>query len=763
MNLRPLCASDTSPSQPSTPQVTALPCRLLTLLVASMTSLAAIAAPLSVELNGDNGRRDVLTRGWLDWRVADGPSATTTVDGLKLALRSLGPDTKLAAGWWTRGFDFGATLASDGISVAGGDGLELVIEGLEAGPHTLTTRHAAWAASAPAAFTLTIDGRPVAEAVKPAHRVEHDDEATVVHATVEARSGEPVIVRIAPVPPATAGAAVFLNGFSIDAADPRPQPRRPLPADGDEHAAEQPTLQWLAPPGATAFEVYLGTDAAGVAAASPGSTEHLGHTTTNIATATPATLAARREQQNPNLDWFWRVDCLDAAGVVTPGPVWRFRLGLPAFAGAEGYGRLAAGGRGGRTIQVTNLADSGPGSLRAAIEAEGPRTIVFRVGGTIKLESKLVIRNPRVTVAGQTAPGDGICVRGYTFGCLGAHDVIMRHVRIRVGDESGDTQDGTGLASCDHSIIDHCSVSWSIDEGVSSRGGKNITVQRCLVSEALNIANHRKYQPGKGHSFAGSISGDIGSFHHNLLAHCAGRNWSLAGGLTRGQRFAGRLDLRNNVVYNWEGRTTDGGVKALDFVGNFYIPGSATRVFHLLKPDRGTPEDPQQYFLAGNRMEGRPQYDADNWANGGVIVPAEAVPLIRLTEPFCPSQITEHSADEAYRSVLADVGANRPRLDSHDQRILREVAARTVSFTGSRGGLPGIIDTQADVGGWPELRSAPPPPDADADGMPDAWERIRGLDPDDAADANLIPAASDWTNLEIYLDELARDSVGERP
>ena len=411
-------------------------------------------------------------------------------------------------------------------------------------------------------------------------------------------------------------------------------------------------------------------------------------------------------------------------------------------------------------IAVTNLDDAGPGSLRAAIDAEGPRTIVFRMGGTIALKSKLIVRNPYVTIAGQTAPGDGICVRGYTFGCLGARDVVIRHVRIRVGDESGETQDGTGLASCDHSIIDHCSVSWSIDEGVSSRGGKNITVQRCLVAEALNIANHRKYQPGKGHSFAGSISGDVGSFHHNLLAHCAGRNWSLAGGLTRGGKFAGRLDLRNNVVYNWENRTTDGGVKALTFVGNYYIPGPATRVFHLVKPDTGTPEDPQQYFIAGNRMVDRPQYDADNWAQGGVVVAADAIPSIKLDRPFCESLITEHSADQAYASVMADVGANRPKLDEHDRRILREVAARIVSVKGSRGGLPGIIDTQADVGGWPELKSGPAPADTDGDGMADAWETSEGLDPANAADANGIRPGSDQTNLERYLDHLATAATG---
>ena len=727
-------------------------------LVAIAIGSMAAAAPLRVELNGDNGRKDVRTRGWSDWRIPNGPVASGTFGDVRLTLRPVGDGATLVADWWKRGFDFEATLASDGVSLVPGAGpaaLELVIEGLPAGRHTFGSRHSAWSQEPAAAFDVAIDAREVAQGVVPAHRVEHDDEAAVVFAEFEAAADKPVTVRFSPAAGGGPVRSLFLNGFTIDEADPRPQARRPGPADGDEHAAEAPLLRWHAPDAAVEFDVYLGTDAAVVAAARPGSAERLGRTKAREMRAAAATRAARRERQAANLDWFWRVDAVDRTGAVAAGPVWRFRVGVPAFAGAEGHGRLAAGGRGGRVIAVTNLDDAGPGSLRAAVEAEGPRTIVFRVGGTIPLESKLVVRHPYVTIAGQTAPGDGICVRGYTFGCLGAHDVVIRHVRIRVGDESGETQDGTGLASCDHSIIDHCSVSWSIDEGVSSRGGKNITVQRCLVAEALNIANHRKYQPGKGHSFAGSISGDVGSFHHNLLAHCAGRNWSLAGGLTRGGRFAGRLDIRNNVVYNWENRTTDGGVKALTFVGNTYIPGPATRVFHLVKPDTGTPADPQQVFIAENRMVDRPEYDADNWANGGVVVAAEALPLIRLDRPFAESLITEQSADAAYASVMADVGANRPALDEHDRRILREVAERSFTVKGSRGGLPGIIDTQADVGGWPELKSGPAPADGDGDGMADDWERTQGLDPTHPGDAHQFLGDSDWTNLERYLDELA--------
>ena len=240
-----------------------------------------------------------------------------------------------------------------------------------------------------------------------------------------------------------------------------------------------------------------------------------------------------------------------------------------AFPTAEGYGRFALGGRAGRVIKVTNLNDSGAGSFRAAVEADGPRTVVFDVSGLITLESRLIIRktNSDLTIAGQTAPGNGICIRKYNVGMLGATNVIVRYLRVRPGNISGMTLDGMGMASSDDCIIDHCSISWTLDESFSSRGGKNITLQRTLISEALNEAGHKKYPVGTQHGYAASIGGDIGSFHHNLLAHCAGRNWSLAGGLTKSNStYAGRLDLRNNVIYNWKTRATDGGAHEVNFV-----------------------------------------------------------------------------------------------------------------------------------------------------------------------------------------------------
>jgi hypothetical protein len=333
---------------------------------------------------------------------------------------------------------------------------------------------------------------------------------------------------------------------------------------------------------------------------------------------------------------------------------------------------------------------------------------------------------------------------------LGTHDAILRYIRIRVGDESGQTYDGTGMGgNCDNCIIDHCSISWTIDESVSSRQGRNITFQRNLIAEALNLSVHSHYVgTGKGHSFAGSISGNIGSFHHNLVANCAGRNWSLAGALNRAGGYSGFLDIRNNVVWNWVHRTNDGGAKAVNIVGNYYIPGPASKVFHFLEPDAGSEKDPQQYFVDGNIMEGRHE-DADNWANGGVHVDPKLVSQVRLNKPFCEPCITMQTAKQAYESVIADVGANLPHYDSVDARTIRDVIARKTSFKGSKSGMPGIIDSQADVGGWPELKGGESPADADGDGMPDAWETANKLNPNDAADGNAV--VNGETNLNRYL------------
>lgn len=436
-----------------------------------------------------------------------------------------------------------------------------------------------------------------------------------------------------------------------------------------------------------------------------------------------------------------------------------------AFPTAEGYGRFAQGGRGGRVIHVTNLADSGLGSLRDAVEQSGSRTVVFDVSGLITLESRLIIRstNSNLTIAGQTAPGAGICLRKYNMGMLGATNVIVRYLRVRPGNLSGMTLDGMGLASSDNCIIDHCSISWTLDEAFSSRGAKNITLQRTLISEALNDAGHKKYPPGTQHGYAASISGDIGSFHHNLLAHCAGRNWSLAGGLSKPKNeYAGRLDLRNNLVYNWKSRATDGGAHEVNFVNNYYQPGPATTFFFALNAQYGGFPGSQRYYFAGNVMPG--YFGLTNQTAGckssterGGSIPTEYSPW--SDTPFFESHVKTHTAEECYTNVLADVGCNFPALDEHDKRIIAEVRSGTAKFKGSKTGLPGLPDSQDDVGGWekyPEEKRAADY-DTDRDGIPDAWEKQYGLNPTDAADGNHDFTGDGYTNLEKYLNAL----VGE--
>jgi hypothetical protein len=437
---------------------------------------------------------------------------------------------------------------------------------------------------------------------------------------------------------------------------------------------------------------------------------------------------------------------------------------LPAFPTAEGYGRLASGGRGGRVLHVTNLNDSGPGSLRDAVEQSGPRTVVFDVCGLITLESRLIIRstNSNLTIAGQTAPGKGICLRKYNFGMLGATNVIVRYVRVRPGNISGTTLDGMGMASSHHCIIDHCSISWTMDEAFSSRSAKNITLQRTLISEALNAAGHKKYPPGTEHGYAASIGGDIGSFHHNLLAHCAGRNWSLAGGLDKKGFYIGRLDLRNNVVYNWKNRTTDGGAHEVNFIANYYQPGPATKWFYALNAQYGGFPGTQQYYFEGNVMPGH--FGLTNQTAGrtatterGGKLPTDYSPWV--DQPFFDPFVKTHTAVDAYTNVLANVGCNFPALDEHDQRVIAEVRCGTFKFKGSKTGLPGLPDSQEDVGGWEDYPESHRPAgwDADHDGMPDVWEKAHGLNPADASDGNRDMTGDGYTNLEKYLNSL----VGE--
>lgn len=723
-------------------------------MVVGGTALAG--QPIRVDISPDNGRRDHLTAAWNNWVISP-ERATTTINGVEFAIQpSAGSNGRLNADWWKPGLVHDATMASDGVFVEGKDaGLAMKIRGLSAGKHSLVTYHNSIWGEQVGPLDVFVNGSPAKSKLQPTHRATNDIDAASSYVEFDAPANGEVTVEIRPAvgDPAKDGARaadrVILNGFELDAVDPTKKALRPNPTTGDEHANDRPPLNWLPAKSAVAHDVYLGTSEEAVANATHDSPEYRGrHTDPRFATQVEDTYATN----------YWRVDEVDDKESVTKGDVWRFRVRHLAFPGAEGYGRFALGGRGGRLMKVTNLNDSGPGSLRAAIEADEPRTVVFDVSGRINLQNRLAIRNPYLTIAGQTAPGKGICISNLNLGMLGAHDVIVRYIRVRPGDTSGLTLDGMGMASSDHSIIDHCSISWTQDESFSSRGAHNITLQRTLISEALNVAGHKNYEKGKQHGYAASIGGDVGSFHHNLLAHCSGRNWSLAGGLDKAGRHTGRLDIRNNVVYNWGHRTTDGGVMQLNFVNNYYKPGPASRVFHVLMPERDnvTAFGPQEYFVAGNVMEGK--YDAEKPLEGVKAPRNEPMEKFLVDHPFFEPYVTTQSAAEAFENVLADVGCNIPALDEHDQRVIEETRNGTTTFKGSISGLPGLPDSQADVGGWDDYPEEHRPADwdTDNDGMPGAWETEHGLNPSDAADGNLDSNNDGYTNLEEYLNSIRR-------
>lgn len=550
-----------------------------------------------------------------------------------------------------------------------------------------------------------------------------------------------------------------------------------------------------------------------------------------------------------------------------------------AFPGAEGFGRFASGGRGGKVIAVTNLNDNGPGSLRAAIEAEGPRTVVFRVSGTIFLEDALEIKNGDLTIAGQTAPGDGITLANFPLK-LDADNVIIRFIRSRLGDHESQEADAFEARYSTNVIIDHCSFSWAVDENATAYNNKDFTMQWCIVSEALHNSVHAK----GNHGYGGIWGGKNATFHHNLIAHTRSRTPRFNG--ARYEDFRewgdGRVDHRNNVIYNWGDNSAYGAEPAANYqpqynlIGNVYKPGPATEDS---KRDRIISPDPNdfgmfsQFFISGNYVFGAPEVSLDNWL-GVDGVSSEDRPNLQVDEPFAvgdrredwellrfpydedgdgeldifqgytgiaidpiygdfhgdleeglpPFDIThpdllmsvlgrERVSDfvelrdasqqwvltwmgyyeeasavyadgtpfivaeyakpirdlsaraaelafvsmpqtifpalEAYEQVLAHAGASFPHRDSVDARVIEEVRTGTAPH-----GNNGHIDSQEEVGGYPDLQSTPAPDDSDEDGMPDLWELARGLNPEDASDRNGDSNGNGYTDLEDYLNEL---------
>lgn len=433
---------------------------------------------------------------------------------------------------------------------------------------------------------------------------------------------------------------------------------------------------------------------------------------------------------------------------------------IPAFPGAWGGGMFTVGGRGGQVIAVTTLNDSGPGSLRAALESQGPRIVVFRVAGIIALQSNININHPFVTVAGQSAPGDGICIANHSLN-INTHEVVLRHLRVRRGDpRGGQGSDNIGGNPAGQVIVDHCSVSWGRDENISlyrymkpGPGGtqklpaKNITIQWVFSSEAL----------GPGHEFGGTWGGEDATFHHNLFASNTGRNPSIG--------MSGEFDYRNNVLFNWEHRTMDGGdeTSLVNVINNYYKAGPATRADMLgtlarmesrnqyspgkpLATSRWYPQQaprPGKWYVAGNVVENDPAVTADNWKG----MQGDAA-LGRVSSPFEGWPVLQQTAHEAYEAVLGMGGATRPRRDAVDRRVVEMV--RTGRPTHGKG----IITHPDQVGGYPAYAfvTAEVPADADGDGMPDAWEQRHALNPNAASDSALDTDKDGYTNIEEFLN-----------
>jgi hypothetical protein len=457
---------------------------------------------------------------------------------------------------------------------------------------------------------------------------------------------------------------------------------------------------------------------------------------------------------------------------------------IPAFPGAEGGGMYSFGGRGGKVYVVTSLEDSGPGTFREACEAGGRRIVVFNVAGIIHLKDKIRVRAPYITIAGNTAPGDGVCIAGNTVELEG-HDIIVRHMRFRRGaTDVTDRNDSFGGNPVGNLMIDHVSASWGLDENMSMYrhmyhppdGGKdlklptvNVTIQNSIFSEGLNTYNH---------AFGSTIGGLNSTFHHNLWACNAGRNPSVG--------MFGDFTFVNNVLFNWVHRSVDGGdhMSMFNIINNYLKPGPATPdneiAYRLLKPESERSKTAVDHFgkayVNGNIVDGNEKVTKDNW-DGGVQLASKApaeelLPKVKVNEPFKHAPLTIMPADKAYEYDLANAGATLPKRDPVDTRVIEMVRTGNVTAKPTENEeklfsnvgyskdtiekimqlVPkGIITDPAQVGGYPDYKGEPYK-DSDADGMPDEWETKYGLNPNDASDAAKDLNGDGYTNIEKYIN-----------
>lgn len=758
---------------------------------------------VDVSIYNRNNPDETQEPGYEWWRPTSGKTSDTwETQGLKFTFvcpEGQTPDYIVRSGWQktfmqnTDNKSKNGRLTMDGMVLDANDNdwkqpfygqFTLKIEGLPAGSHTLTTYHNWWGDAAKSyCAPVIISYQGQTQTVTPTIGVAVAANAGIatIPLTV-AGEGDVAEVTFATTAdnPGVAGEGQtgyfympVLNGFELNTVNVSAQAKEPYPNSGDMHFdgdAKTVDLKWTA--------------------ANDNVKEHRLYLCTNDGKqlAQVATLPKGSETYTLNdlysmNTYYWRVDEVYEDNSVVEGKVWSFRPRQLAFPEAEGYGRFAQGGRGGVVYHVTNLnGDLSEGSLLYGLmNIEGPRTIVFDVSGIIDLGFRAYFPRQCVTIAGQTAPGKGICIKGSNLN-IGS-DAIVRHVRFKrgLGVYGENTGNAMGMSGANHAIVDHCTAAWGTDETVSGRGAQNVSFQYSVISEALGIAGHKNYGDGSNHGFAATIDGRIGSWHHNLLVNCNGRNWSMGGGMDGENRAIGQMDIFNNVCYNWWGRTTDGNCHELNFVGNYYKMGPDTKRTQLLTlqyENIGHPDSRWQAYVSGNIRENKNHsltHDKLNdtyniqLSNGDVGPQAKGYePFVDV--PFFESFAKTHSAQDAMKIVTSYAGATMPVRDEHHLRNIRETLDGTYTYIGSKSKIKGEIDTEEDITehaagkGWeayPEEQRAEDW-DTDRDGMPDWYEKAIGSDPA-TANNNDDPDRDGWTLLEDYLDFMAHPYVMIQP
>lgn len=781
------------------------------------------AQKIDFDISGKTGQ--ALQEGFVEWVVPEGVSDTKDFDGgIQVTISAAQGTNPMDAAhnddeirhvkteWWKNGItsgNDGARILGDALIITGDDHsyvtsgatkLDVTISGLKAGHHSLQAYHNCVEfeedQGAIPDIDIYVNGIKVKEGVKQSIRKSKFAEAGQSYVEFDVTEGQSVTVSYVSTPKegiSYGRTYVTVNAFVFNEVDNSKIALDPIPNSGEFHAGDgngNVTLQWTSPASAVKHHVLLGNDADNLS--------------DYVITTEPVCDVTGLD---PLKKYYWRIDEEDASGNISQGEVWLFQPARLAFPGAEGYGRFAIGGRGGSVYHVTTLDDNGDdenpieGSFRYGIKkVSGPRTIVFDVAGVISLKSRLTCSDKFVTIAGQTAPGNGVMLRTCPFGMQS--DGITRFLRMRLGhkkminglipkggdngngveyapEEAGQTDettlsglDGMGMSGNDHAIMDHCSISWTIDEAFSSRSAKAITLQHTLISEALNIAGHPNYSSGTGHGYAATIGagqngGQPGSFHHNLLAHCEGRNWSISGGLDGGGSYDGHHDIFNNVVYNWGHRASDGGTHELNFVNNYYKKGSATSQNYLLRHQfEGTGSGTQRAYVSGNIREETSGSKTKDALNNTYKYETSGDQVLNWepwsNEPFFPSYANIETAEAAYKNVLSDVGCTQPFFDNHDQRMVNETLNRSYSTKGVRSKKNGIIDTEEDTGcegfdleklGIVNATRANDW-DSDADGIPNWFEELTGTNAS-VANNNDDRDGDFYTDLEEYLNWIA--------